>query len=95
MIRASPRPVAVWRAGCVVAPVFLVKVVNGDIEQFWAARQTCRQALPLAAMRCIMEEFGVLRGLWGEGGCRVQTKEKARGNRQLGRHSLISTEVAS
>lgn len=43
------------RAECVVAPV-LVKIVNGDFERIWAARETRRKALPLAAMHRNMGE---------------------------------------
>lgn len=58
----SPRPVAVWRAERVVASV-LVKDVNSDLEQLWVALHICRKALLLAAMRCIMENWRVSRGV--------------------------------
>lgn len=75
---ASPRPVAVWRAERIVASV-LVKDVNSDLEQLWVALFICRKALPLAAMRCMIENLGVSRGVWD---CIVgerdgETKEEA------------------
>lgn len=50
----SPHSVAIWRMERVVTSV-LVKDVNSDLEQLWVARYICRRALPLIAMRCIME----------------------------------------
>lgn len=52
---ASSRPVAVWRAERVVASV-LVKNVNSGLEQFRETWGICHKALPLAEIRCNMEE---------------------------------------
>lgn len=57
---ASLRHVAAWRAERVVA-LAVVKDVNRDFEQLRVALEICRKALPLAAVRCNMEELRVSR----------------------------------
>jgi hypothetical protein len=60
-----------------VAPA-LVNVVSGDFEQLWAAREICRKAPLLAAMRCNMEELGGVDECKGLRRREVQMKQKAR-----------------